>query len=241
MSFKQYLYQELDSTNEEAQRLIKDGLNQSAAIISQYQLSGRGQKGNCWHSEFGKNILLSIVYFHNMPMADQFEICIKTSLGILDFLKKLKINAQIKWPNDILVNEKKLAGILIENNVKGKFLTSSVIGIGLNVNQINFPNELKMATSLNEIAQKEYNIEKLTNLLNDKVLNRLNREFNEKDEYLKELYGFNEFKEYYYKSEIVNAKIIDVLSTGELVLQKKDKSFIICVFKEIELISPPNP
>ncbi|MDD2198925.1 MAG: biotin--[acetyl-CoA-carboxylase] ligase [Bacteroidales bacterium] len=236
MRFKQFLYQELDSTNAEAQRLIKDGLNQSAAIISQYQLQGRGQKGNCWHSENGKNILISIVCFHNMPMENQFDISIKSSLGIIDFLDDYSIKAQIKWPNDILINGKKLAGILIENNVKGRFLSSSIIGIGLNVNQNSFPKELTQAISLNLITKQTHNLERDTKLLIEKVLNRLNTNYNQKSEYLNKLFGFKEYQKYLYKSEFISASIQDVLSTGELVLQKEDGSVITCVFKEIQLV-----
>lgn len=237
MRFKQFLYQELDSTNAEAQRLIKDGLNQSAAIISQYQLQGRGQKGNCWHSEIGKNILLSIIYFHNnMPTEKQFEISIKTSLGIIDFIKGYKIEAQIKWPNDILVNEKKLAGILIENNIKGRYVSSSIIGIGLNLNQNIFPKELTQVTSLNILTQKTYDLEKATKSLTEKVLNRLKTNKNLQKEYLNNLFGLNEYRKYLYKSEIITASIQDVLSTGELVLQKEDKSIITCVFKDIQVV-----
>lgn len=236
MRFKQFLYKELDSTNIEAQRLIKDGLNQNAAIISQYQLQGRGQKGNCWHSENGKNILISIVCFHNMPMENQFDISIKSSLGIIDFLDDYSIKAQIKWPNDILINGKKLAGILIENNVKGRFLSSSIIGIGLNVNQNSFPKELTQAISLNLITKQTHNLERDTKLLIEKVLNRLNTNYNQKSEYLNKLFGFKEYQKYLYKSEFISASIQDVLSTGELVLQKEDGSVITCVFKEIQLV-----
>ncbi|MDD4234497.1 MAG: biotin--[acetyl-CoA-carboxylase] ligase [Bacteroidales bacterium] len=236
MRFKQFLYQELDSTNAEAQRLIKDGLNQNAAIISQFQLKGKGQKGNCWHSENGKNILISIVCFHNMPMENQFDISIKSSLGIIDFLDDYSIKAQIKWPNDILINGKKLAGILIENNVKGRFLSSSIIGIGLNVNQNSFPKELTQAISLNLITKQTHNLERDTKLLIEKVLNRLNTNYNQKSEYLNKLFGFKEYQKYLYKSEFISASIQDVLSTGELVLQKEDGSVITCVFKEIQLV-----
>ncbi|HXK80846.1 MAG TPA: biotin--[acetyl-CoA-carboxylase] ligase [Bacteroidales bacterium] len=236
MRFKQFLYKELDSTNIEAQRLIKDGLNQNAAIISQFQLKGKGQKGNCWHSENGKNILISIVCFHNMPMENQFDISIKSSLGIIDFLDDYSIKAQIKWPNDILINGKKLAGILIENNVKGRFLSSSIIGIGLNVNQNSFPKELTQAISLNLITKQTHNLERDTKLLIEKVLNRLNTNYNQKSEYLNKLFGFKEYQKYLYKSEFISASIQDVLSTGELVLQKEDGSVITCVFKEIQLV-----
>ncbi|HRW20351.1 MAG TPA: biotin--[acetyl-CoA-carboxylase] ligase [Bacteroidales bacterium] len=236
MRFKQFLYKELDSTNAEAQRLIKDGLNQNAAIISQFQLKGKGQKGNCWHSENGKNILISIVCFHNMPMENQFDISIKSSLGIIDFLDDYSIKAQIKWPNDILINGKKLAGILIENNVKGRFLSSSIIGIGLNVNQNSFPKELTQAISLNLITKQTHNLERDTKLLIEKVLNRLNTNYNQKSEYLNKLFGFKEYQKYLYKSEFISASIQDVLSTGELVLQKEDGSVITCVFKEIQLV-----
>ena len=153
-------YNELPSTNTEASLLLKSGEQIEGTVIqTDFQSAGKGQAGNKWESEKGKNLLFSIIlYPQSISPYDQFLISMTISLGICDFLDRLCTGATIKWPNDIYLGNDKIAGILIENSILGTMIETSVAGIGLNINQDNFvsiqprPISLKMATG------KEYSI-----------------------------------------------------------------------------------
>ena len=140
--------QSVDSTNEEAKRRISDIDNLS--VLSAYeQTEGRGQRGNTWTSTPGENLMFSIVLKNpKISARDQFGINEITSLSVVDFLSQHGISARIKWPNDIYVGSKKICGILIENSLHGSGISSSIIGIGLNINQQNFDVNLPNPTSM---------------------------------------------------------------------------------------------
>ena len=143
----------VDSTNNEAKRQIKS-LNHMSVISSFHQTAGRGQRGNSWRSEKGMNLTFSIVIkygadgYGDLNPSNQFLISKVTSLAVTEFLKRFGIDAQIKWPNDIYVKNKKIAGILIEHALQGNTMAYSIIGIGLNVNQLNFDSNLFNPTSI---------------------------------------------------------------------------------------------
>lgn len=140
---------EVDSTNEEAKRHISviDNLSVLTALS---QTAGRGQRGNSWLSAPGENLTFSIVlkYEPKVKAYDQFVISEIVSLSVVDFLSSYGISARIKWPNDIYVGDRKICGILIEHSVTGDSLSSSVVGIGLNINQRNFNVNLPNPTSM---------------------------------------------------------------------------------------------
>ena len=168
----------VDSTNEEAKRHIRD-LDNLSVLSAISQTSGRGQRGNVWLSEPGANLLFSIVLkfeeedirdsqgrllLSPVQAYDQFVISQIASLSVVDMLASHDIQAQIKWPNDIYVGDKKICGMLIENTVKGKWLSSSIIGIGLNVNQRNFDVNLPNPTSMSlcrDEAQSPFDLKEL--------------------------------------------------------------------------------
>jgi BirA family transcriptional regulator, biotin operon repressor / biotin---[acetyl-CoA-carboxylase] ligase len=140
---------ECHSTNALAHELSQNtSIIDGTILITNHQTAGRGQRGNTWDSEPGKNLTFSLVikpYF--LAITDQFFLNIFTSLAIHDVLRdKISATVNIKWPNDILVNRKKLCGILIENQIHGQQVSNSIVGIGLNVNQAHFT--LPAATSL---------------------------------------------------------------------------------------------
>lgn len=137
----------VDSTNDEAKRRLSD-IDKLSVLTALSQTQGRGQHGNTWESEPGKNLLCSIVMKYPMQAYDQFVISQLASLSVVDLLASHGIDAKIKWPNDIYVDNKKICGILVENAVKGKLISSSIIGIGLNVNQRNFNVNLPNPTSM---------------------------------------------------------------------------------------------
>ena len=144
-----------DSTNEEARRNILSLDNLS--VVSAYsQTAGRGQRGNSWSSVPGENLTFSVVmkYGHESGLVsplracDQFAVSEAAALAVVDLLASHDIEAKIKWPNDIYVSDRKICGILIENSVCDGSMASSIIGIGLNVNQTTFDPSLPNPTSI---------------------------------------------------------------------------------------------
>ena len=149
----------VDSTNDEARRRISDLDNLS--VLSAYrQSAGRGQRGNTWSAKAGENLTFSIfarysvngsAYNDTLPSVravDQFTISEITALSVVDLLSSHGIEAKIKWPNDIYVGNRKICGILIEHILKEASLSTSIIGIGLNVNQTRFDPALPNPTSM---------------------------------------------------------------------------------------------
>ncbi|MFT7614301.1 MAG: BirA family biotin operon repressor/biotin-[acetyl-CoA-carboxylase] ligase, partial [Parvicellaceae bacterium] len=137
---KKIVLPSVDSTNNFAANLIKEtNVVDGTVILSEKQTNGRGQSGNSWQSAYGDNITCSYILRPKfLDIEEQFYISIITSLAIISTLKSYGIEPKIKWPNDILVGSRKIAGILIENSISGKTLNHSIIGVGLNVNQTSF-------------------------------------------------------------------------------------------------------
>lgn len=161
-------YNELDSTNNEALRHIGDFDNLSV-IAAKCQSSGRGQRGNRWFSAPGENLTFSIVLkpgsgdVPRIPVHEYFDLNRISSLSVVSFLSLLGVEASVKWPNDIYVKSRKISGILIENSIVGDEIASSVIGIGINLNQSDFP-ELSNATSVKLITGNSISIEEALEL-----------------------------------------------------------------------------
>lgn len=130
----------VDSTNNYVANLIKEGnIDHGAVILADEQFGGRGQRGAVWQSQPGENLTMSIYLTDvNVSVSQQFQLTQFVSLGIIEFFKKKGVHATIKWPNDIYVGSEKIAGMLIENQLAGDKIKSSIVGIGLNVNQTKF-------------------------------------------------------------------------------------------------------
>ena len=121
-----------------------------SAIMAKHQTAGRGQRGNTWIVAPGVNLTFSVLLYPNfLSLPQHFTLNILVSLSIIDWLDRLGIPAQIKWPNDIIIHHKKVAGFLIENSSRAGKINKSILGIGVNINQTEFPSDLKeKATSL---------------------------------------------------------------------------------------------
>lgn len=145
----------LNSTNNYAANVFKkEHIKCGTVILADNQTDGRGQRDNKWFSEPYSNLTFSFVLDNNkLDINRPLKPILITSLALINFFKSVNITAKIKWPNDIMINDLKIAGILIENFYSGKQLNFSVIGIGININQENF-NDLP-ATSLKSIKKKE--------------------------------------------------------------------------------------
>jgi BirA family biotin operon repressor/biotin-[acetyl-CoA-carboxylase] ligase len=145
----------IDSTNDYLKDLVrKQSLENYSVVTAELQTKGKGQRGSAWSSEKGKNIIMSmLVRDFSLSTSSIFDLNIVVSLAVLHSLVPLNIpKLAIKWPNDIMSDNKKIGGILIENCFKSGSGVDSVIGIGLNVNQLEFE-DLPQASSLALISQ----------------------------------------------------------------------------------------
>jgi BirA family transcriptional regulator, biotin operon repressor / biotin---[acetyl-CoA-carboxylase] ligase len=151
----------IDSTNEFLKGLSnKQELENFTVVSAEKQTKGKGQMGAVWSSEAGKNLIMSIlVKEHFFEINHLFNLNIAVSLAVINALETSNIpDLSIKWPNDIMSYNKKIGGILIENSIKSDGSIHSIVGLGLNVNQINFDN-LPKASSLAVVCDKEFNKE----------------------------------------------------------------------------------
>ncbi len=152
-----------DSTNDYLRRLSEsNALGDYTAVMALKQLQGRGQMGSMWQSEAGKNLTFSILRNDlNWPVDEGFVLNLCVSLAIYSVLKDMKVpELSIKWPNDILSGSSKICGVLIENKILGNTIHSSIIGIGLNVNQLTFDNLLHVS-SLSLLLDKTFDLDEL--------------------------------------------------------------------------------
>ncbi|MFT4804299.1 MAG: BirA family biotin operon repressor/biotin-[acetyl-CoA-carboxylase] ligase [Psychroserpens sp.] len=151
----------IDSTSTFLRQLSGEKkLENYTVVVAASQSKGRGQMGTSWSSNSGENLMASVfVDVSFLAIHYSFWISMVTSLAISKTLKELYIsNVKVKWPNDILADQKKISGVLIENVIKNNRLQACIIGFGLNVNQRCFDN-LPLATSMQMVSRKTYNID----------------------------------------------------------------------------------
>ena len=220
----------IDSTNTFLKNLaVNVELDDFTVVSAKHQLSGKGQMGSEWVSEADKNLMFSVYKrFERLTIENQFCISMIVSLSIHEVLSALKLSKiKIKWPNDILSCDKKVGGVLIENKLKDKQIESSIIGIGLNVNQTVFRN-LNQASSLYINYKRKFDRD---NLLKQ-IVNRLEINFKKYDflssdsinelhsNYEKLLFNLNLLKPYSLQDEtIFDGVIKGVTETGELKIE----------------------
>lgn len=161
----------IDSTNLYLKDLSrKQTLDDFTVVVAEEQHGGKGQMGADWLVEKGKNLTFSFLkQLGSLPLNNQFDISICASLAVYDSLRELKIpDVKVKWPNDIMSGASKICGILVENRVEGQFIKSSIIGIGLNVNQTNFEGLVK-AGSLRSVTGRNFDLEELLELILERI------------------------------------------------------------------------
>jgi len=159
----------IDSTNSYLKKLLlKENINDFTVVVSKHQTNGRGRNGNLWANKPSLNLAFSVYKrFINFSVNEKFMLNILSSISVYEVLKKYKLNnLTIKWPNDIMTENKKIAGILIENSVRGNKINHSVIGVGININQSQFL-DLPNATSVFLESGKKHSVEKIAVELKD--------------------------------------------------------------------------
>lgn len=152
-----------NSTSTLLREQYTDTLPNLYTIRTDYQSAGRGQAGNGWESEDSKNLLFSTLLRCEVSPAEQFRLTMWVSVAMVEMLLKYlpAEGLTIKWPNDIYYGDKKLAGILVENTLVGSKIAYSIVGIGLNVNQLEFLSPAPNPISMQQISGKEYDVENL--------------------------------------------------------------------------------
>ena len=231
-----------DSTNNIAHDLlIKNKATEGCVVVTGEQTRGRGQRGNTWEAEPGKNITLSLILKPSfVAVQNQFSLNIAVSLAVADLVKAFLPNQplKVKWPNDLYYENKKLGGILIENTISNISLQHSIIGIGLNINQLSFSHN--QAVSLAQLTGKEYPlelvIEQLLTCLEVRYLElKQGKSAKQKFEYLQILYRYQEEYSYQTAEKVVKGTILGVADNGKLGLQVKNEIKYFD-FKEISYI-----
>ena len=219
-------FSELVSTNEHSNILLsKSNPIEGTVISADFQTKGRGQVGSKWESEAEQNVLASaIIYPQFLDLQAAFYLNKAVSLAVLDLLKPLVQGVSIKWPNDIYIGSKKVAGILIQNALQSGKIQHSIVGIGLNINQLKFSETLPKATTLAIATGRTYDLSDIRTQLWMHLSNRLtqlkNLQFAELDRaYLDSLYQLAEKKQYQGKDgELFEGIIKNVLPNGHLVV-----------------------
>ena len=234
----------IDSTNTFLKQLATSEVVENFTVVSaEHQTNGKGQRGSEWLIESGKNLTFSVLYtkIPNLQI-NLFTLNVIVALSVVEGLQKISSKEfKIKWPNDILAENKKIAGILIENSIKSQTEVQSIIGIGINVNQENFEN-LPQASSLCLLEQQFFD----KDLLLKNVVNQLENNLEQLNQ-LSEAYFWEKYHNYLFKKNIVSTfedsngnrfvgKIIKVTSEGKLKVQLENDSEIDFDIKEVKML-----
>lgn len=221
-------FNSLVSTNIYALQLLQtENVAEGLVVRSNFQEKGKGQVSQKWESESGKNLLMSVVLKPEMSIENRFDLSKMVALAIQKALVKLSVNnVTVKWPNDILVGNKKIAGILIENSLTGKTITNSIIGVGVNVNQVSFSEFNRVATSLHLELNQKLDIDAVMNAVLEQL--KVNYEaflegYDFSTDYLNNLYGYGKPLRYVDADSEFIGVILGVLPDGRIQLNKNGK------------------
>lgn len=238
---------ECPSTNSYLSDIIKENNNlpKLFTIATENQTNGRGQRGNQWLSEKGKNLTISILLHPGtISVKNQFHISEVAALAVARTIANYLEDSQkkflkVKWPNDIYYGDKKISGILIENSILKDKIQYSIIGIGLNVNQTSFDESLTQATSLKLITQTNYDLIEVLKRIHSKFEDMYENLHNDKffkihQTYMRRLYRRNGFHSYTdNQGKKFTAMIKEVLPSGKLTLTLESGEERSYNFKEI--------
>jgi BirA family biotin operon repressor/biotin-[acetyl-CoA-carboxylase] ligase len=236
-------FKNLPSTNIHAADLLrKNDLKEGTIVYTNYQSEGRGYWGNSWESEDHKNLLISIVLFPSfIKPEDQFYISMAISLGICDLLVRFIPDCSIKWPNDIYVNNDKIAGILIESSLSGDQIEFTIAGIGLNINQEKFLSNAPNPVSLHQLSGMNYDL----NAILIQLASDLDKRYKQliggnsaqiKNEYVSKLFRLNEWCEFRDTQGIFTGRILTIGDYGRIKIEKRSGNTSEYNFKEVEFI-----
>ena len=236
-------FQNLPSTNAHTFDLLKKSkLPEGTILYTNYQSAGKGYSGNKWESEDGKNLLISIILYPSfIKPEDHFLISMVISLGVCDFLMRFIPECSIKWPNDIWVNNDKIAGLLLESSLTGNQIEFTVAGIGLNINQQRFLSNAPNPVSLNQLTGVNYDLpsslEILASDLDKRYKQLIGGNYGQiKKEYISKLYRLNRWHEFRDKNGLYRGRVLTVGDYGRLIIEKQNGKISEYSFKETEFI-----
>lgn len=234
--------QSVDSTNNYAARLVKEVKPPEGTVIMAHeQVLGKGQMGNTWYAQPGKNLTFSLILYPKYLNHDRIFIMSQvTALAVSDLLMHYGIDNQVKWPNDIITSKGKICGILIENQLAETQVSHAIVGVGINVNQ-HMDYSAFNATSMIEFTGEERGL--------DHVLTDFCRFFDKwyllmtaqkfdliHNSYLLRLLHFGKKARYRYQEKNIEATIVDVEKSGKLKLRDGKDEFIYADLKEITFL-----
>lgn len=234
--------EETDSTNSWVKRNVAM-LEAPCLVVAMRQTAGRGQRGNSWESEGGKNLTCSaLLRPERLEAKQQFGISEAVSLAVCDVLDELGVEAKVKWPNDIYAGDRKICGILIEHSLLGNRIVETVAGIGLNLNQRVFLSGAPNPVSVVQLTGRETEIMKVAEILESKLGHRVSQAENPallRGEYMTRLWrgdgGYYPFS-IRATGEMITARIENIALDGMLTLRHYDGNEGVYAFKEVEFI-----
>ncbi len=234
----------IDSTNTYLKNLCKNtDVSDCTLVVANEQTQGRGQMGAIWQSKQGQSLTFSMLKrFNRLHISDQPSIAFGVSIAIKNVLEKLHVPAiSVKWPNDIMSYRQKLCGLLIENQLEGSFVVSTIIGVGLNVNESEF-SELPQATSMRLATGIVFDRTEILELMRGEIQKQLESLQNGNTLKLKSTYEASLFR----RDKVsafedptgfkFNGIIIGVAKSGELLVEKEDESVQNFELKQIKLL-----
>ncbi|RHJ82463.1 biotin--[acetyl-CoA-carboxylase] ligase [Parabacteroides sp. AM08-6] len=235
--------EETTSTNNYLRELSsREALAEGSLVVADFQTSGKGQVGNTWESEAGKNLMFSLLLYPDfLPANRQFLVSQIAALSVKETLEMYVDCVAVKWPNDIYRKDKKICGMLIENDLSGSYLYSSVIGIGINVNQQVFRSDAPNPVSLAQITGKEYDREEILQRFLRIFFNYYSLLLQEKQSEIRTAYMATLFRNegfWPYKDEKgpFCARIHAIEPTGHLILELPEGELRRYAFKEVSAV-----
>ena len=234
----------INSTNSFAREMFKDKPQMPiTCIVAKKQLQGRGQRGTHWDAEEGKNLTFSIFLPRpDMSPINQFLLSASVATSLLDSLEKFNLpRLKIKWPNDILSANQKIAGILIENIISDGRIVGSIIGIGLNVNQERF-DDLPQAGSMKTMSGRHHDLEHVLDTLLQNFEMELKKFSDRNSEAILKAYKNRLFRReipstfQWPDGKLFTGMITNVTRTGKLLVQTDDEAITEFDLKEVKLL-----
>ena len=243
MNLKYYHFDQLDSTNDYLQRMQSEHDIRNWVVSADEQTAGKGMGSNGWESDTGKNLTFSLaVDMGFLPAERQFLLSEAVALGIIEVLDKTLPTEQlsIKWPNDIYYGNCKLAGILINSTIKANMMDLSIIGIGLNVNQMQFQDWPTHPISLKMITGKEYDLKPLLEQIASQVIKKVKLLKSDptsiEQDYLKRLFRYQTWADYEVGGNVRRLFMTGIDPFGRLMLvDEADNSYCFDI-KEIRFL-----
>lgn len=235
-------FDSLESTNKYCEALDLAQVEDFTCYWALEQTAGIGQRGNHWHAAPRQNLTFSLVLHPSfLPAARQFRLTQALSLALVDFFSFFIFHfpISIKWPNDIYVQGCKICGTLVSTRLQGDIIASAVCGIGLNVNEREFPDRVPHPTSLSLLTGRHYELEPLLRQLLgciEKRYNDLKSGQDPQEEYLSHLMNLGVAARYLYQGEEITATITCVDPFGHLLLTASDGRPLRCAMKEIAFL-----